>query len=56
MAKRLQVSDCFILCDAGGGTVDVVSYQVKKVTPHLELERATEPRSKFDIGQRASLA
>jgi hypothetical protein len=27
--------------------VDVVSYQVKKVTPHLELERATEPDSEY---------
>jgi hypothetical protein len=29
--------------------VDVVSYQVKKVTPHLELERATEPKSEYRL-------
>ncbi|KAF2168394.1 hypothetical protein M409DRAFT_53083 [Zasmidium cellare ATCC 36951] len=39
----LQENHCFILCDAGGGTVDAVAYQVKKVKPLLELERATEP-------------
>ncbi|KAK4504279.1 hypothetical protein PRZ48_005195 [Zasmidium cellare] len=39
----LQDDHCFILCDAGGGTVDAVAYQVKKVKPLLELERATEP-------------
>jgi len=27
--------------------VDVVSYQVKKVSPHLDLERATEPKSEY---------
>ncbi|KAK5082464.1 hypothetical protein LTR05_007611 [Lithohypha guttulata] len=42
---NLVIDDCFILCDAGGGTVDVVSYQVKKVTPHLQLEKVTEPSS-----------
>ncbi|KUJ12158.1 uncharacterized protein LY89DRAFT_688619 [Mollisia scopiformis] len=30
--------ECFILCDAGGGTVDLVSYRVNKVDP-LELHR-----------------
>lgn len=41
-----QVDDCFILVDAGGGTVDVVSYQVTKVRPNLELKAATAPTSK----------
>ena len=42
---RLDKNDCFILCDAGGGTVDVVSYQVKDTQPYLELEKATAPTS-----------
>ena len=29
--------------------MDVVSYQVKKVKPHLELEKATEPNSKYEL-------
>ena len=41
-ADRDQEHDCFILCDAGGGTVDVVSYQVKRMRP-FELEKATQP-------------
>lgn len=40
-----QVNDCFILCDAGGGTVDVISYQVTEVKDHLKLERITTPKS-----------
>ncbi|KAK3679081.1 hypothetical protein LTR78_001534 [Recurvomyces mirabilis] len=39
----LQQGQTFVLCDAGGGTVDTVSYQVKSVTPFLELERMTAP-------------
>lgn len=33
----------FILCDAGGGTVDVVSYKVKRLTPTFELEQIGGP-------------
>lgn len=33
----------FILCDAGGGTVDIVSYYVKNLQPKLQLERVGEP-------------
>jgi hypothetical protein len=31
------VGDAFVLCDAGGGTVDLISYEVDSVTP-LELK------------------
>ncbi|QDS73014.1 hypothetical protein FKW77_009110 [Venturia effusa] len=34
----LKVGECFVLCDAGGETVDVVSYRVKQLQP-LELEK-----------------
>jgi len=36
----LRKGECFTLCDAGGGTVDVVSYRVKELEP-FELEPAT---------------
>ena len=39
----LQEGQYFVLCDAGGGTVDVVSYQVKKLHPILELEQVGHP-------------
>jgi len=40
---NLKNNQCFILCDAGGGTVDVVGYKVKQLTPSLELEEMTIP-------------
>lgn len=40
-ADRKQVGECFTLCDAGGGTVDVVSYKVTQLVPTLELEKMT---------------
>jgi hypothetical protein len=42
-SKILKNNQCFILCDAGGGTVDVVGYKVKQLTPILELEQMTAP-------------
>ncbi|KAL6709496.1 hypothetical protein ACN47E_001431 [Coniothyrium glycines] len=39
----LQKGQYFILCDAGGGTVDVVSYQVKQLSPVLQLDQVGEP-------------
>ena len=37
----IEVGDTFVLCDAGGGTVDLISYQVKALRPHLEITEAT---------------
>lgn len=37
----LKVGECFVLCDAGGGTVDCVSYKVKQLEPNLEIESVT---------------
>ncbi|KAK1835325.1 hypothetical protein QBC39DRAFT_274984 [Podospora conica] len=34
----LQVGDAFVLCDAGGGTVDLITYEVVKLEPVLELK------------------
>jgi hypothetical protein len=39
----LKKKQCFILCDAGESTVDVVGYKVKQLTPSLELEEMTVP-------------
>lgn len=39
----LKRGESFVLCDAGGGTVDVVSYKVKQLEPTLELEKVTFP-------------
>ncbi|KAF2828907.1 hypothetical protein CC86DRAFT_199672 [Ophiobolus disseminans] len=39
----LHDNSCFVLCDAGGGTVDVVSYKVIKTQPSLQLEQIGSP-------------
>lgn len=31
--NHLKVGDNFIVCDAGGGTVDLISYEIKQTTP-----------------------
>lgn len=36
MLMDLKIGDAFILCDAGGGTVDLISYEITKIEP-LEL-------------------
>ncbi|KAH8647033.1 Hsp70 family protein-like protein [Tricladium varicosporioides] len=34
--KALKIGDAFVVCDAGGGTVDLISYEITKLDP-LEL-------------------
>jgi len=34
----LRIGDAFVLCDAGGGTVDLITYEVVKLEPFLELK------------------
>lgn len=31
--ERLEVGDCFVVCDAGGGTVDLISYKICALDP-----------------------
>ncbi|EXJ81389.1 hypothetical protein A1O3_07680 [Capronia epimyces CBS 606.96] len=31
--KGLEVGDAFVLCDAGGGTVDLISYEILQIQP-----------------------
>ncbi|KAL4988050.1 hypothetical protein BDW68DRAFT_197008 [Aspergillus falconensis] len=37
----LNVGDSFVLCDAGGGTVDLISYKIIALTPILQVEEVT---------------
>ncbi|KAL4786295.1 hypothetical protein BJX76DRAFT_355201, partial [Aspergillus varians] len=37
----LKVGDSFVLCDAGGGTVDLISYKIIALTPTLKVEEIT---------------
>ena len=36
----IQVGDTFVLCDAGGGTVDLISYTVTELKPILQVAEA----------------
>ncbi|KAF5964023.1 Hsp70 chaperone protein [Fusarium bulbicola] len=35
--RALSTGDCFVVCDAGGGTVDLISYEVVSTEPTLDL-------------------
>ncbi|OTA60000.1 actin-like ATPase domain-containing protein [Hypoxylon sp. EC38] len=35
--RALNVGDAFVVCDAGGGTVDLITYEVTNLSPALEL-------------------
>jgi hypothetical protein len=37
---NLSVGDTFVVCDAGGGTVDLISYTVTKLDPVIEVKEA----------------
>jgi hypothetical protein len=36
----LNIGDSFVLCDAGGGTVDLISYTITALHPILKVEEA----------------
>ncbi|KAH6884874.1 hypothetical protein B0T10DRAFT_550765 [Thelonectria olida] len=38
MDRRLHPNDSFVVCDAGGGTVDLISYQVEAALPRLQVK------------------
>ncbi|KAL9114873.1 MAG: hypothetical protein Q9227_001116 [Pyrenula ochraceoflavens] len=40
--KGLEVGDALVLCDAGGGTVDLISYEIKSINP-FDLRELTAP-------------
>ncbi|KAK3386617.1 hypothetical protein B0H63DRAFT_520702 [Podospora didyma] len=37
----LKIGDSFVICDAGGGTVDLISYTITNLKPILEVQEAT---------------
>lgn len=40
ISHDVKVGDTFVLCDAGGGAVDLISYRVSALRPHLKIEEA----------------
>ena len=39
--NHLRIGDNFIVCDAGGGTTDIIAYEIRNVTP-LRIEESVE--------------
>ena len=37
----LEVGDTFVLCDAGGGTVDLITYTITSLKPTIKVTEAT---------------
>jgi molecular chaperone DnaK (HSP70) len=37
---NLKVDNNIVICDAGGGTVDLVTYRIKALTPDLQVEES----------------
>ncbi|EED14402.1 Hsp70 family chaperone, putative [Talaromyces stipitatus ATCC 10500] len=37
----LKTGDWFVVCDAGGGTVDLISYKIKSLKPIVQVEEVT---------------
>ena len=44
----LQRGDAVVICDAGGGTVDLISYEVESMNP-FQLRALTIPSGKSDV-------
>lgn len=40
MRDEVKVGDNFVLCDAGGGTVDLISYKITQTAPIFKIEEA----------------
>ena len=38
---NLEIGDSFVLCDAGGGTVDLITYTVSALKPLLKVTEAS---------------
>ena len=38
---KLKIEDTFMLCDAGGGTVDLITYKITSLKPILKLAEAS---------------
>ncbi|KAK2779585.1 hypothetical protein CKAH01_02933 [Colletotrichum kahawae] len=50
--STLRKGDCFVVVDAGGGTVDLLSYKVEEVSPNFRVLKLTMASDRFvDDGQ-----
>ena len=42
-----KVHDRLVVCDAGGGTVDLIAYEIKQIAPHLSMVECTAGTGDF---------
>ena len=49
--KGLDVGDAFVVCDAGGGTVDLISYEIVNRTP-FELKELVPSKGTCGLSQQ----
>ncbi|TGO84625.1 hypothetical protein BPOR_0484g00060 [Botrytis porri] len=50
--KALSIGDAFVICDAGGGTVDLISYEIVKLNPRLELRELVPGTGSLNLNSR----
>ncbi|KAK4183350.1 hypothetical protein QBC35DRAFT_467376 [Podospora australis] len=48
----LNIGDAFVVCDAGGGTVDLISYEVVGLNPNLQVKELVAWLDLFGLNQR----
>jgi len=51
----LNPGDAFVVCDAGGGTVDLISYEVVALHPNLQLKELVPGSGKLPPKTAAKL-
>lgn len=39
--SRIKIDDKIVVCDAGGGTVDLISYEIRRIQPTLKVVECT---------------
>ncbi len=45
----INIGDAFVVCDAGGGTVDLISYEVVELDPNLQLKELVPGTGKLEF-------
>ncbi len=45
----LNIGDVFVVCDAGGGTVDLISYEVLGLSPTLQVKEIVPGTGKAQL-------
>ena len=49
LAFCMKPNHAFIICDAGGGTVDLVSYEVESILPRLQVKELVPGTGKLHL-------